>query len=438
MIDGGAQATWSSPALSYLTSAQSDIPITVDQAPWLASICSISSIIGFLTYPLIMNRIGRKYTILVFGLTQVTSRILLNLASSYTFLCIARVVVGTGYGGTYAILTIYIGEVAEKRFRGMFLSLDKICVNLGAFLINAAGAFLSYKTMNLIMILIPLIALGTFPFMLETPYFYLLKGRDEEAIKTLMVLSRVNRPELIMEDIERMKKNIEECKKSKNSSIKELFSDRGSRKALMIKFLTEFIYSFSGFLAIQAYAQQIFSNSGSNLGPAYEAMIMTGVQVLAGFPSSQLVDHWGRRPVYLFSGLMSAIMLGITGLFFFFKFVIGTDLSNVTWIPLVSMVLYMVVCNMGLTTIPYIYSGELFSVKVKGLAVMLSVIISGAFGFITKLMLPFLNEAAGIYTTFWIFAFTCVVGSLIIYYITPETKGKNLERILEILSGKKT
>lgn len=171
MIDTGAQTTWSSPALSYLTSAESEILITSDQGTWLASICSLSTTIGFLISPIIINRIDRKYTMLFFCLTQLIAWILLNFASSYTFLCLSRIVVGTGYGGTYTTLNIYIGEVTDKNSRGKLLALSKLCVNFGAFLINAAGAVLPYKTMNLVMMLLPLTALAAFSFLLESPYF---------------------------------------------------------------------------------------------------------------------------------------------------------------------------------------------------------------------------------------------------------------------------
>lgn len=50
-----------------------------------------------------------------------------------------------------------------------------------------------------------------------------------------------------------------------------------------------------------------------------------------GLPYTQLVDYWGRRPVYIFSGIMSVISLGTqTLIFFFLKDFLKTDISSVT------------------------------------------------------------------------------------------------------------
>ncbi|XP_051165528.1 facilitated trehalose transporter Tret1-like [Leptopilina boulardi] len=433
MIDVGVQVSWSSPALDYLTNNQTNNYLSEKEGGLLASIDSIASIIGFLTYPLIMNRIGRRYTIFVFGLVQLSAWIVLIFANSFLQLCIGRVIVGIGYGGSFGFLTIYIGEMTEKNVRGMFLSLDKICVNLGGFIVNAAGVYLSYKNMNICMGVIPIIALMAFPLMLETPYFYLLKGKEKLAIKTQMKLSDEKYSEFVTDDIERMKKTIKECEDSEKNVFHELITDRGSRRALIIKLITEFTYAFSGFLAIQSYVRQIFEKSGSTLKPGYSAMIVSGVQVIAGVPASQLVDRWGRRPIYLFSGFVSGINLAIVGGYFFFKEYMKYDLSIISWLPLICMVILQIVLNMGVSTMPYIYSGELFSVKVKGLACMLSSLCHGLFGFICKFSLPILEESFGFYLPFWFFTIVCFIGPIIVYNLAPETKGKHLEEVLELL-----
>lgn len=433
MIDVGAQISWTSSALPYLTSDISEIPITFNESVWLASIDSICTIFGIILYPCIMNVVGRKYTILVFTLIQIIAWIAINLATNFISLLISRIIVGVGYGGTFSFLTIYIGEIAEKNLRGMFLSIDKICVNFGGFILNSVGAFLSYRTMNLVMISIPLIALSLFPLMHETPYYYLMKKQEENAIRTLMKLNSKENSRMVMDDIERIRRTIEECGSSKKYAIQEVFSDKGSRRGLIIKIITDLTYAFSGFLVIQTYAQDIFQNTGSSMKPAYSVMLISGVQSLVGFSSGFLVDYWGRRPIYLLSGIMSSICLTAVGFFFFLKYFLEINVDKFSWTPLVFLTFFQIVANMGLSTIPYIYSGELFSVKVKGIAVMISSILVGLSLFLAKFMTPFLEKLVGIYSVLWLFSSVCFIGPLCIFFIAPETKGKNLEEVLSIL-----
>ncbi|XP_033214124.1 facilitated trehalose transporter Tret1-like [Belonocnema kinseyi] len=436
MIDLGANLTWPSPAMPYLTSKNSTIPMSNAQGALLAASTSISGIIGLLLCPLIMDRIGRKYTILVLGLIQLLSKILIYIAYNYTFLFVSRMMLSVGMMGTFAFLPLYIGEIAAENIRGRFLIFDKICANFGSFLTSIAGSFLAYNSMNLVMISIPIIAILHFPLMEETPYYYLMKGREKEAIETLMKLSGENRVEMVRANTERMKNAIREGRDSKKTSVIELFSDRGSRRALMIKMIAEITYIFSGYHAIQTYAQEIFSNSGSSLAPGHSVMIMTGIQIFAGLPSYHVVDRWGRRPTFLLSGVLSALSLAIVGLFFFLKFFLKVDVSFFTWLPLVGLISFTFSCNIGLATIPYVYRGELFSVKVKTVATMFSAIIAAILISIAQISLPLLNDSIGIYSSFWIFASFCLVGSTTVFCIAPETKGKNLEEVIDLLRKK--
>ncbi|XP_033229259.1 facilitated trehalose transporter Tret1-like isoform X2 [Belonocnema kinseyi] len=436
MMDVGSSMVWPSPALPYLTSENSTIPISNAQGALLAASMNISAIIALLLCPLVVDRIGIKYTIQVIGLLQLLSKILLYIADNYIFLLVTRLLTGIGWIAMYAFFPLYMGEIAAENVRGRFLIFDKICVNLGSFLMSIAGAFLAYNTMNLVMISIPLIAILLFPLMEETPYFHLIKGREEEAAKTLMRLSADNGVKNVKANIERMKNAILKGQISKQTSIRELFSDRASRRALIIKTIAETTYIFSGYHAVQAYAQEIFSYSGSNLAPGYSVMIMTGIQIFAGLPSSQIVDRWGRRPTFLLSGVSSALSLAIVGLFFFLKIFLQVDVSSIAWLPLAGLISFTFSCNMGLSTVPYVYKGELFSVKVKNVATTFSTIIASALGFTTHILFALLHERIGIYSSFWIFGLVCFVGSVTVFCIAPETKGKNLEEILELLSKK--
>ncbi|XP_033212349.1 facilitated trehalose transporter Tret1-like [Belonocnema kinseyi] len=253
VLDAGAHFSWSSPALSHFRSDKSQFSITTDQGAWLASITSLGTIVGYMINSIIINRIGRRYSILIFAISHLISWILINVARSFTFLIIARLTAGLSYAGSGILLPICIGEISEKNIRGSFLTFDRI-----------------------------------------------------------------------------------------------------------------------GFIAIQAYAQEIFRESGSSLAPEYATMIITGVQIFAGLPSTQLIDHWGRRPVLLFSGITSAISLGIISLFFFLKDFLKIDVSSVTWLPLAGLILYQCMCSFGISTISTVFEGELFSVKVKNIAVMIA------------------------------------------------------------------
>ncbi|XP_043477823.1 facilitated trehalose transporter Tret1-2 homolog [Leptopilina heterotoma] len=436
LIDVGAQLSWSSPALPYLLDKNnSKFSITSDQGAWVASIVSLAGIAGYVAIPLLMDRIGRKLTLFIFAIAHLISWILIYLASNYNFLLAARFFAGFSLGGSYSFLPPYIGEISGKNSRGLFIVFSGVCMNLGNFLINALGAFLNYETMNIVMISLPLIAICFFPLMLETPYFYLMRNEETKAIEILMKLNETSERKNIMIDIERMRSAMILNENSGKNGFYLLFSDRGSRKALIIIILSNVTLAFSGLVAIQTYSQSIFklSAASTTLDAKYAAMIIAGVQIFSRLPSTQLIDIWGRRPIYLFSGIMSAIFLTVVGFYFFLEKYPVIDVTSISWLPLVGLILYQFMCNAGIYTLPNVFIGELLSVKVKGAAIMIASIVMAISFFITKMMIPLLNNSLGIYTTFWIFSFVCLIGPIIIVLITPETKGKNLEEVLELM-----
>lgn len=56
---------------------------------------------------------------------------------------------------------------------------------------------------------------------------------------------------------------------------------------------------------------------------------------------------------------------------------------------------------------------------------------------VTKLFLVFVS-AIHIYNTFWLFTLFSVLGAFFVVFIVPETKGKTLEEIQELLGADHT
>lgn len=217
----------------------------------------------------------------------------------------------------------------------------------------------------------------------------------------------------------------------------ELVSSPGNRHALYILVLLKVIQQFSGHMAIVAYSTEIFSHSGSSLSPENAVIVLGVAQLLAGIVAACLVDRLGRKILMLISGTLASVALFLVGRFFYLKYESHTDISSITWLPICGIILYEIMVALGVGTLPYVLLGELFSTNVKATAVAIGIIIGATFAFIVSLGFHALNDVSGIHTTFWVFAVCCFTGTILFYYITPETKGKTLEEIQAILNPKR-
>jgi sugar porter (SP) family MFS transporter len=436
MIGCGGHLGWTSPALPYLTGPDSEIPVTAYQGSWITSLYILGAIVGSLLSPLIVNRLGRKRALLMFVMPQLAGWAMIASAHSHELLYGARFVAGLGHGGVLNVSVIYLAEIADKRVRGAFGTLLKSSSNLGSLFSATIGAYLSYDQLNLVSLAPSLFFLGSFIFAPESPYFYLIHNREDQAVQAMLRLRRLRKPESVRQDLEVMRLAVEEGKRTQGG-LWELVAKRSNRQGLWILLSLKATQQLSGQLAITAYAQEILGHSGSRLAPEHAVIVLGCAQIVSGLLAAGLIDRLGRRFLLVGSGCGASLALAAVGSFFYAREEMGANVSGFTWIPIFALVSYEIIAGVGINTVPYVIIGEIFPTNVKGQAVATSIIIGSLFGFVISLSFQALNAVAGIHTTFWFFAVCCCSGCVLIYFITPETMGMSLEEVQELFETSK-
>lgn len=429
MVACGSYQAWSSPSLPHLTSKESPFPVTDDQGTWIVTLFLIGDFLGSLFNPLLIDRIGRKYTLLISALLLLIGWLLIVLAENYIWLYLARFIGGVGQGSIFNSLVIYLAEISEKHIRGTLINIMRVGKYVGIFISSSIAAYLPYSILNLSSVILTVIVVVIVFLLPETPYYYLMKGEDEKAIKYLMFLRGLSSPESLHLEIKNMKLTIVEDQKNNGSGFRELFVKNYNRKGLMILTCLKVTQLLTGYGAIIYYAQEILSLSGSSIEAGVGVMIVTGIQLLASLAAIVVIDRIDRRKLLLSSGIVDAVSLTIVGLFFFLQTYNPEYATYITWLPLFGLVLYQVAFALGIGIIPYVLLGELFSINVKGAAVASALVIGSIFNFATSAGFKILNNSIGIYATFWLFAIIAIVGSVVTFCITPETRGMTLEEI---------
>lgn len=221
---------------------------------------------------------------------------------------------------------------------------------------------------------------------------------------------------------------------SGKASIKDLFAVKSNRVALIICLCLMLFQQVSGINAIIFYTVPIFESAGSNMDPAVCSIIVGVVQVLMTFASTLLIEKAGRRILLLQSTIIMGLCLTAVGVYFNLK-AGGSDVSAIGWLPLVSVVLFIISFSLGFGPIPWMMMGELFSAEVKGIASSIAVMFNWTLVFIVTKCFGLMNEQLGSDVTFWIFAGCMAIGTLFVALKVPETKGKSNAEIQSILSG---
>ncbi|XP_026675671.1 facilitated trehalose transporter Tret1-like [Diaphorina citri] len=78
-----------------------------------------------------------------------------------------------------------------------------------------------------------------------------------------------------------------------------------------------------------------------------------------------LVDKAGRRLLLLLSVIIMGLCLGVLGFYFFLKNS-GSDVSSIAFLPLISVIMFIVMFSLGFGPIPWMMVGELFAAEYSG------------------------------------------------------------------------
>lgn len=133
---------------------------------------------------------------------------------------------------------------------------------------------------------------------------------------------------------------------SGDARLSDLFTVRANLMALIISLALMLFQQFSGINAVIFYAQSIFEAAGSTLDPALCTIIVGVVQVIMTVASALLIEKAGRRILLLQSSIMMGICLVVLGIYFSLK-ENKTDVSNISILPLASVVLFIVCFSLG-------------------------------------------------------------------------------------------
>lgn len=144
-----------------------------------------------------------------------------------------------------------------------------------------------------------------------------------------------------------------------------------------------------------------------------------------------------RRVLLLVSCSFDMLSLLALGLYFFLKEQLQQDVSAISWLPLLCLILYISAYCLGIGPLPWIVMSEVLPPNVKGSVGAIVASFCWITSFILTNSFQTFTDYVGRYCAFWFFALNSGLATLFIYYKVPETKGISLQEIQERLAGKR-
>ena len=131
------------------------------------------------------------------------------------------------------------------------------------------------------------------------------------------------------------------------------------------------------------------------------------------------------------SSTLQMASLIILGLYFLLIEVLDVEVENISWLPLVCLMVYILTYCQGLGPLPWVVMSEVLPPKAKGTGGAIVASFCWFLSFVITNTFHMLER----YLVFWLFAAMCAVSAVFVYFRVPETKGISLQEIQQRLSG---
>uniref|UniRef100_A0A665W6T8 Solute carrier family 2, facilitated glucose transporter member 1-like n=1 Tax=Echeneis naucrates TaxID=173247 RepID=A0A665W6T8_ECHNA len=396
------------------------------------AIFSVGGMIGSFSVGAMVNKFGRRKSMLLNNILAIIGGILMGLSTlsrSFEMVIIGRLVIGVFCGLCTGLTPMYVGEISPTAVRGAFGTLHQLGVVVGILVAQIFGLEFLLGSDSLWPLLLALTALPAvlqsimLPFCPESPrYLLIVLDQEEEARKALV---RLRGCEDVSDDIQEMKEEGMKMSMEKKVTILELFRSPKYRQPIIIAIVLQLSQQLSGINAVFYYSTGIFDTAGVTQ-PIYATIGAGVVNTVFTVVSLFLVERAGRRTLHLI-GLAG---MAICALVMTISLSLGKTNPSLSYLAIVAVFGFVASFEMGPGPIPWFIVAELFSQGPRPAAMAVSGFSNWTANFLVGLGFPKLEELCGPYV-FIIFTVLLIFFFIFTFLRVPETKGRTFDDIAE-------
>ncbi|KAK4878047.1 hypothetical protein RN001_010553 [Aquatica leii] len=386
------------------------IPITESDSAWIASAPLLSGLVASLFAGVLIDSIGRLKTIILSGIPGVIGLVLIATASNMSMIIWGRLVLGITFMFIGNSTAVYISEISKPKLRGSFLTLMEVFIAIGIVLVYLKGWVIHWRTISWITNAYLIIPIMIIFFLPESPDWLVSKRRMKQAKKSLTWFYKYNSDssELVQQKLIAIEKE----------QAQTMFEEEYNWREQLKMFLLPTFYKPFLILTVIFLLQQL-TEIGTEINPYLASTYISSIKVIMACVTTILMNKFNRRTLLLVSAGGMAVSISLCGLNTYW---IQQGTLKHTWIPLCLLVLYIAFSLIGIGSIPFSIAGELFPLKIRGVAYSLIISVANLFGFaVLQFYFPLYRLFGSFANLQYFFATMCLFAMVFIYLFLPET-----------------
>ncbi|WP_302460148.1 sugar porter family MFS transporter [Parabacteroides johnsonii] len=415
---------------------------------WYVGCALIGSIAGVLMAGKLSDRYGRKPVLLFSAVMFASSAIGCMLSSSVDELVVYRIVGGVGVGIASIISPLYISEISVARYRGRLVALYQLAITVGivgSYFANAAvlryslsASFDGYWLQMIFvtevwramlgMEVVPALLFFIILFFIPESPRWLVINRQEERARAVM--SRLFGVHTAGEQIGEIRSLV----RTEAKSDWRLLLQPGFRTVLFVGISLAMLGQFMGVNAVLYYGPVLFEEAGLAQNSSLDFQIMVGlVNVFSTVLAMWLIDRIGRKKlIYIGVSGMIVTLVGVS-----IYFMLNTSVGQLSPFLLLGLIMaYIFCCAISICAVIFVLLSEMYPVKVRGAAMSIAGFSLWIGTYLIGQLTPWLLTNLAPSGVFLLFACMCVPYLLITWKLVPETTGRSLEEIEQMIAKK--
>lgn len=428
--------------------------LTNGEKEFITSATSLGALIGALCGGLLANLIGRKKVLLGSNVIFVVGTIIQLAAHTVWTMIAGRFVLGLGVGIASLISPLMLSELSPSKYRGRLIVTNCMFITGGqlvAYFINWGLTHVNHGwrvSVGLCMVP-PVIQFVLFCFLPDTPRFYIMVGKIQEAERVLTKTHNNPSRAFVNATIQDMIAS-NSTVPGKNpliqawNSIKLIHKNPANLRALILACGLQGIQQFTGFNSLMYFSATIFETIGFDNATAVSIIIAATNFVFTGVALC-IIDKVGRRRILLFAVPCMCASLVLCAIAFHFLGVKFTSSADVVvqargitgWgiIVILGMVWFVASYAIGIGNSAWT-GVELFSdVNVRAVGCMYAAATNWAGSLVIASTFLTMLENITPPGTFAFFAGLCCISFFFVYFLLPEVSGLELEETTEFLAN---
>ncbi|WP_025733306.1 sugar porter family MFS transporter [Carnimonas nigrificans] len=410
---------------------------------WAVSSVVLGCIIGAFSAGLLAKTLGRRNALFICALLFLVQAVGAALAPTFFQFIFYRILGGVAVGIASVVSPMYISEVSPKDMRGRALIMQQFAIVVGQLVVYVINYLIAVEATHewlvelgwrwmLASAVVPCVVfLLVLFFIPESPRWYAMRNKDQQAFKTL---SRISNPEHAQVVLSEIKESLRQDSVH-SSSFRALFRNKTALWIIFVGSMVAGLQQLTGVNIVVYYAPLLLGSTGDSIQEALFQTIWVGAGNFAGcILGAWLIDRIGRRPLVKWGSLGMACGLLIA------SWALYTQSQGP--VAVLGLMLFMTTFGFSWGPITWVLVSEVFPNRMRSVGMSIAGSSNWIFNFLVAQSFPMLASNAFLSSHFhgafpmWLFAVLCLAAMWFVLKYVPETKGVALENIEALMMTK--